>query len=168
MDDTATAVLAAGLARLGLIESPGALYDAPAENGGTRPEEQYRLYYMHGLGHGIGLEVHDPDQFYFSGKLDIGSAFTIEPGIYVRPNLLDIVPDTPRNREMLAHIRDAVVRYRSIGVRIEDDYAITAGGLEWLSRAPRELEEIEALMKNAPMPVGRNADLVNAYRDSLP
>jgi Xaa-Pro aminopeptidase len=168
MEEAADAALAAGLARLGLIESADATYDAPDDHGGTTPDLQLRLYYMHGIGHGIGLEVHDPDQFYFTGVLALGSVFTIEPGIYVRSNLLDILPDTPRNRALISRIRPAVEKYRNIGVRIEDDYAVTANGVEWLSRAPRELVEIEALMKNGAMPVGRDTNLVRSYRDTLP
>ncbi len=60
---------------------------------------------MHGLGHGIGLEVHDPDQYYFTGKVAPGSAFTIEPGVYVRANLLDILPKTPRNAQLAVEDR---------------------------------------------------------------
>jgi Xaa-Pro aminopeptidase len=142
MSDSATAVLARGLTQLGLIESPAATYETP-----SGPQPQYRLYYMHGLGHGIGLEVHDPDQFYYTGKLAEGSAFTIEPGIYVRDNLLDILADTPRNRVLIAKIRPAVEKYKNVGVRIEDDYVITSKGLEWISRAPREIAEIETLMR---------------------
>jgi len=143
MTDSANAVLAAGLARLGLIESPDATYET--SRGGKA--SQLQLYYMHGLGHGIGLEVHDPDQFYFTGTIGEGSAFTIEPGIYVRDNLLDIIPDTPKNRVMIAKIRPAVERFKNIGIRIEDDYIATEEGVEWISRAPREIGEIEALMR---------------------
>lgn len=143
MSDSADAVIAAGLARLGLIESPDATFES--SRGGQQP--QFRLYYMHGLGHGIGLEVHDPDQFYFTGTIGEGSAFTIEPGIYVRENLLETIPDTPKNRAMIARIRPAVERYKNIGVRIEDDYIATDKGVQWISRAPREIAEIEALMK---------------------
>ena len=89
----------------------------------------------------------DPDQFYYTGTLAEGSAFTIEPGIYVRENVLDILSDTPRNRALIAKIRPAVEKYKNIGVRIEDDYVITSKGLEWISRAPREIAEIEALMR---------------------
>jgi Xaa-Pro aminopeptidase len=141
--DSAAAVIAAGLARLGLIESPDATYDCGAGHGGSCP--QYRLYYMHGLGHGIGLDVHDPDQYDWS-RIEPGSAFTIEPGIYVRGNLLEILPDTPRNRALIARIRPAVERYRNVGVRIEDDYIATDRGVEWVSRAPRELADVEALL----------------------
>lgn len=146
MNDSATAVLAAGLARLGLIESPDATYDV-VSNGVVQQVPQYRLYYMHGLGHGIGLEVHDPDQFYYTGTIGVGSAFTIEPGIYVRENLLEVLDDTPRNRALVAKLSSVLPRYANIGIRIEDDYLVTDKGLEWISRAPREIAEIEALMR---------------------
>jgi Xaa-Pro aminopeptidase len=101
----------------------------------------------HGLGHGIGLEVHDPPRpWRGSGTFSVGDVITIEPGVYVSTRLLDILPDTPKNRAMIAKVRPAVERYHDIGVRIEDDYAITADGAEWLSRAPREIPEIEAEM----------------------
>jgi Xaa-Pro aminopeptidase len=144
MSDSATAVLAAGLARLGLIESADATYECGAD----RLCAQYALYYMHGLGHGIGLEVHDPEQFYFTGRIAAGSAFTIEPGLYVRSNLAEIVPDTPRNRAMIDKIRPAIKRYANVGVRIEDDYIATPEGVRRISNAPREAEEIEAIMRS--------------------
>ena len=164
MDDSSRAVVANGLARLGLIESASATYDcgSPAE-----PETcaQHRLYYMHGLGHGIGLEVHDPEQYYFTNIVAPGSAFTIEPGIYVRGNTLEIISDTPRNRQLKAKIANAVARYANIGVRIEDDYLVTDQGLEWISRAPREIAEIEALMKEPwSGPAARDAAVVEWYR----
>jgi hypothetical protein len=58
------------------------------------------MYYMHGLGHGIGLEVHDPEQYYYSATIAPGSVFTIEPGIYVREHVLEEMPATPHNREI--------------------------------------------------------------------
>jgi Xaa-Pro aminopeptidase len=152
MSDSANAVLAAGLAKLGLIESATATYDPP--NAGQRCERapasctQRALFMPHGLGHGIGLDVHDPAQYSLGpdAVLRPGDAFTIEPGIYVRGNILDNLPDTPKNRAMIAKIRPVVERYKNIGVRIEDDYIITPSGAEWISRAPREIAEIEAAM----------------------
>ena len=133
------------------------------ETGGSCP--QWTMYYMHGLGHGIGLDVHDPEQAHLpGGRVGVGSAFTIEPGIYVRANLLSIIPDTPKNRATIAKIRGAVERHANIGVRIEDDYIVTARGVEWISRAPREISEIEALMAQRwAGPPGRNAELVRMY-----
>jgi Xaa-Pro aminopeptidase len=168
MSDSASATLAAGLARLGLIESPAAVYDCDAD--GTRAQcPQLRLYYMHGLGHGIGLEVHDPDQYYFSRTIRPGSAFTIEPGVYVRANVLDVLPETPRNRALSARLRPVVERYKNIGVRIEDDYLVTERGVEWISRAPREIAEIERLMAGRYLgPAPRDPSLVETYRKVVP
>jgi Xaa-Pro aminopeptidase len=164
MSDSASAVMAAGLARIGLIESPNATYDCgPAQ----QPQQcsQLELYYMHGLGHGIGLEVHDPDQFYFTGTIAQGSAFTIEPGIYVRENLLEILPKTAKNDALIAKLRPAVEKYKNIGVRIEDDYIGTDKGVEWISRAPREIAEVEAMMKETLAEgTKRDASKVDWYR----
>ncbi len=77
-------------------------------------------YFIHGLGHWIGMDVHDVGDY--STPLAPGMVFTIEPGIYL--------PD------------------EGLGVRIEDDVLVTPGGAEWLSRsAPRATEDIERLMR---------------------
>src|SRR5215207_4009352 len=94
-----------------------------------------------------------------------GSAFTIEPGIYVREHVLEEMPDTPRNREVAAKLRTAVNTYRNIGVRIEDDYIVTDKGVEWISRAPREIDEVEAAMQGSYAgPPKRDPSLVEKYR----
>jgi Xaa-Pro aminopeptidase len=148
--DSARAVIARGAARLGLTEGVDATFDPPwADQCPAEPVRctQSFLYMAHGLGHGIGIEVHDPPRpWKDSGTFAPGNVFTIEPGFYVGTRLLDMLPDTPRNRAMTAKVRPAVQRYHDIGIRIEDDYAITATGVEWLSRAPREIGEIEAAM----------------------
>ncbi len=150
MSDSASAALAAGLTRLGLIEAPDATYDCSTD--GTTKCRQLSLFYMHGLGHGIGLEVHDPDRYSYDARtLEPGSVFTIEPGIYVRENVLDILPKTARNAALIEVLRPSVERFRNIGVRIEDDYIITRTGLEWITKSPREIAEIEAAMKRSRM-----------------
>ena len=78
-------------------------------------------YFIHGLGHHLGMDVHDVN---VPGRqrLEPGMVFTIEPGIYL-----------PQE---------------SLGVRIEDDVLVTAAGAEWLSgKAPRTTDEIERLMR---------------------
>jgi Xaa-Pro aminopeptidase len=149
----ADSVVARGLARLGLVEGADAEFDAPwAAQCTATPRlcKQYALFLPHGLGHGIGLEVHDPAMYYFDDRtLRDGDVFTIEPGVYVNPDVLKLLPDTPRNRALLARIRPAVERYAHVGVRIEDDFLVTTRGLERLSKAPREADEIEAAMARA-------------------
>jgi Xaa-Pro aminopeptidase len=121
------------LAKLGLITE-----NVPA---------QTRLYFMHGLGHPLGLQVHDvfdPDR-----KLEEGMVLTNEPGIYVRAN--DVTRSDVFGKltpEQQAGIRRALERYRGIGVRIEDDVLVTESGPKLLSGgAPRTIEEIERWMR---------------------
>ena len=146
--DTARAVEARGLAKLGLIESADATFDPPWAamcQANSAACTQAFLYMAHGLGHGIGLEVHDPPRYGGTGTFEVGQVFTIEPGVYISTKLLEMLPDTPKNRAMIAKVRKTVERYQNIGVRIEDDYVVTQNGIEWLSRAPREIAEIERL-----------------------
>jgi Xaa-Pro aminopeptidase len=88
-------------------------------------------YFIHGLGHPIGLNVHDPS---VPGRaLEPGMVITIEPGIYI--------PD------------------ENIGVRIEDDILVTETGAKNLSaRVPRTVEEIEKLMAEAKKNRGKERD----------
>ena len=168
MGQTAQRVVAEGLARLGLIESAGAAYDC-ARGGQVGKCPQVALFFLHGLGHGIGLDVHDPEQAYF-GAFQVGSAFTIEPGVYVRPDALDYLPDTPGNRALRTRLAPVVARYRNIGVRIEDDYFITPTGVERVTEgAPREIAGIEALMAQpSDWNRTRRPDVVEWYRGTTP
>ena len=149
--DSSIAVRAKGLVALGLAESETATFDPPWKvNCTATPVACTQTYFwmIHGLGHGIGLAVHDPAQYYYGDKtFKEGDAFTIEPGIYVSQAMLDALADTPRNRAFKAKVKDAVARYQNTGVRIEDSYIITDKGLERVSNAPREIDEIETVMK---------------------
>jgi len=155
--DSSVAIRAAGLARLGLIQSVDATYDPPVaegrqgRGGAAAPAalpRQSAFWMIHGISHGLGVAVHDYVQS--GGNYQVGDAFTIEPGIYISSRMLDVLPDTPRNRAFIAAVRGAVARFDMTGVRIEDDYAITSKGLERLSTAPREIAEIEAMMARRP------------------
>jgi Xaa-Pro aminopeptidase len=157
--DSIRAVVAAGLTRLGLVDSANAVIDAPAGFCGRTTEcRQWTLFMPHGPGHGLGLDVHDPAQWYYGDRrFGEGDAFTIEPGIYIRPGIVDILPDTPRNRTFVARVKPLLERYANIGVRIEDDYVVTATGVDRLSLAPREVKEVEDLMKHHGSPLVADA-----------
>jgi Xaa-Pro aminopeptidase len=152
--DSAVSVSAAGLARLGLVESPGATFDPPWPADCDRAPRSCRqaiLYTIHGITHGIGLEVHDPLQAYYDiGAFSVGDAFTIEPGLYVSLRQLEILPDTPRNRRFVVRVRPAVERYAGTGIRIEDNYVITDQGLERVTDVPRDIDDIEKLTRRGP------------------
>jgi Xaa-Pro aminopeptidase len=125
-------VLRAGLVRLGLVTEPT----------GT----QFKIWATHGVTHWIGMDVHDIGSR--TRPLEPGMAFVIEPGIYIREAALDDLPKTPANAAFVEKIRPIVQRYRNIGVRIEDSYLLTAGGLERLSATvPRTIQEVEGFLK---------------------
>jgi Xaa-Pro aminopeptidase len=155
--DSSEEVRARGLAKLGLIESVDASLDMPWRTdcvNSPRSCRQAMFWMIHGISHGIGLAVHDPAQFYGGNRtFQVGDAFTIEPGIYVSTAMLDALPDTPKNRTFIAKVRDAVLRFQNTGVRIEDDYIVTEKGTERISTVPREIEEIETLMRNRGRPI---------------
>jgi len=92
----------------------------------------YRPYYPHGVGHYLGLDVHDAGIYHERGEdflLRPGMVLTNEPGLY---------------------FRDRGSKFSGIGVRIEDDLLITDQGCEVLTQElPREIEEIEALRASA-------------------
>lgn len=139
-----------GLAALGLIEGPDATYDPPWPvdcQAAPRQCLQGMLFMIHGISHGIGLEVHDPARFYFSdGTYGVGDVFTIEPGLYINADVLALLPDTPKNQAFIGAVREVAQRYHQVGVRIEDNYVVTVDGMERLSEAPREVAEVEAAM----------------------
>ena len=122
--DVAVRVLAQGLIEFGLCKGS---VDKVIESG------DYRQFYMHRTGHWLGLDVHDAGDYKRDGawrKLEPGMALTVEPGCYIRPGAG--VP---------AH-------FANIGIRIEDDVAVTAKGNEVLTlAAPKTVADIEAWMR---------------------
>lgn len=94
---------------------------------------QHRRYYPHGIGHWLGMDVHDAGLYFKKGEprvLEENMCFTIEPGLYI-----------PANDTM------APERYRGIGIRIEDNLRITKNGSENMtSLVPKEIKDIESLM----------------------
>jgi Xaa-Pro aminopeptidase len=131
VQEVCDAVIRAGLLKLGLVT------DA---NG-----QQFKIWSTHGVLHHIGIDVHDVNT---GGPLEAGMTFVIEPGIYIREAALDNLPGTAENQAFIEKVRAMVQKYRNIGVRVEDSFLLTAGGLERLSEGvPRTIEEIEAFMK---------------------
>ena len=115
----------------GLLEL-GVLGGAPDE---LFEEQAYQPFYMHTTGHFLGLDVHDMGNYNVGGKprpLEPGMVFTVEPGLYFSV-------DNERIPEEL----------RGIGVRIEDDVALTSEGtVEILTEAiPKEIDDVEAWMR---------------------
>jgi len=90
-------------------------------------------FYVHKTGHWLGLDVHDVGDYQVDGhsrELEPGMVLTIEPGIYIRAD------DTSVPK-----------RWRGMGIRIEDDVAVTRDGPEVLTRAlAKTVDEIEELM----------------------
>lgn len=126
-------VIKAGLLRLGLITD-------------TRGD-QYRLWYTHGATHYIGIDVHDVGSR--TSALKPGMAFTIEPGIYIRPGALERLPRTPENIAFIDQVGPAVRSYADIGIRIEDSFLLEDNGLRNLSASvPKTIEAIEAFLRS--------------------
>ncbi|HET8781863.1 MAG TPA: Xaa-Pro aminopeptidase [Pyrinomonadaceae bacterium] len=117
-------VLTEGMVELGLLKGD------PEE---LIKEKKHEQFYMHGLGHMIGIDVHDVGKYYFgqdSRALEPGVVMTVEPGIYISPDTKDIPS-----------------QYLGIGVRIEDDVLCTNNGPRVLThKVPKQAEEIESLM----------------------
>lgn len=137
VDRAATAVIKAGLLKLGLITDPGS--------------NQHRLFFMHGTSHWLGMNVHDVGNY--GVKLEPGMVFTNEPGIYVRLDVLDLMPGgwKPEAWEKFKiAVRPAVEKYKGIGVRIEDDMLVTEGAPRWMTEAlPRKLSDVEKFIARA-------------------
>lgn len=110
-------------------------------------QEQVELYFMHGVGHPIGMFVHDV--FDRTRPFEPGMVVTIEPGLYVRRDDVEASEVFQKlGEEQQAAIRKALDRYEGIGVRIEDDVLITEGEPEVLSDGlPRTVEELEAFLE---------------------
>jgi Xaa-Pro aminopeptidase len=101
---------------------------------GVLESGSYKQFYMHRTGHWLGMDVHDVGDYKIGADwraLQPGMVLTVEPGCYIRP--ADSIPQALWN----------------IGIRIEDDVAITARGNEVLTEAaPKTVAAIEELMRH--------------------
>jgi len=117
-------IITQGLVRLGIMNGrPSQLIKS----------EAYRDFYMHRIGHWIGMDVHDVGDYKIDDDwrlLEPGMVTTVEPGIYISPS----------NKKVPK-------KWRGIGVRIEDDVLITRNGNKVLSAGiPKTIQEIESFM----------------------
>lgn len=118
-------IMIVGLHNLGILQ--GEIDTLIAENA-------HRPYFMHGLSHWLGLDVHDVGVYGVdrSRVLEPGMVLTVEPGLYIAPDA------------------DVPAEYRGIGIRIEDDILITEDGNENLTASVvKRADDIEALMAAA-------------------
>lgn len=125
-------MLTEGLVRCGLLKGdPKKLIE----------EKKYLQFYMHNLGHFLGIDVHDAGRYYFNGEsrpAEPGMVMTIEPGLYISPDTTNIPEEFNQ---------DVPEKYLGIGVRIEDDVLVTENGARVLThKVPKDPGEIEALM----------------------
>jgi len=116
-------VITEGLVRLGILQGD------PEQH---LKDKTYRKFYMHSLGHWLGLDVHDVGTYEANGaprELEAGMVLTIEPGLYIAPDA------------------DVDEQWKGIGIRIEDDILITDEGYENLTDGvPKSVQEIETLL----------------------
>ena len=95
--------------------------------------KEYKKYYPHGVGHWLGMDVHDVGLYEIDGesrKLEPGMCFTIEPGIYIP-----------------IHETSAPEELRGLGIRIEDDILITdKGHINMTEGCPKEVDELEMII----------------------
>jgi Xaa-Pro aminopeptidase len=122
--DASVRVITEGLLDLGLLK------------GGLKRQierETYREFYMHRVGHWLGLDVHDVGDYRVGDEwrqLEPGMVMTVEPGIYVSP-----------------HNTKVARKWRGLGIRLEDDVLVTAEGCDVLTAAvPKTIDGIEEQM----------------------
>ncbi|MDP6190298.1 MAG: aminopeptidase P N-terminal domain-containing protein, partial [Gammaproteobacteria bacterium] len=127
MQTAAVSVITQGLVDLGILQGdPDKLI----------ADEAYKPFYLHNVGHWLGMDVHDVGKYKLHDQwrpLQAGMVTTIEPGIYIAPDTADIDP-----------------QWLGIGVRIEDNILVTTTGHENLTRqVPVTVTEIESLMQQS-------------------
>jgi Xaa-Pro aminopeptidase len=122
--ETAVRIATEGMIDLGIVK--GGLEEA-------LEEEYFRDYYVHNTGHWLGLDVHDVGEYEIDGHsrvLEPGMTLTVEPGIYI-PESATAVDE----------------RWRGLGIRIEDNVAVTRDKADVLtSGICKTVEDIEGLM----------------------
>jgi Xaa-Pro aminopeptidase len=123
--DASVEVLTKGLVSLGLLKGKVSK---------LIKEEKYKQFYMHRIGHWLGMDVHDVGDYKLDKEwrlLEPGMVLTIEPGLYIP-----------------ADCQTVDEQWRGIGIRIEDDVLVTEDGYEILTNGvPKTIAEIESIMQ---------------------
>jgi Xaa-Pro aminopeptidase len=123
--EASVTVLTKGLVKLGLLKGRVAT---------LIKNEKYKQFYMHRIGHWLGMDVHDVGDYKINQEwrlLEKGMVLTIEPGLYIP-----------------ADCKTVDEQWRGIGIRIEDDILVTADGYEVLTcDVPKTIADIEQLMQ---------------------
>lgn len=136
LDSVMNAVLGNGLVHLNFIKQ----------------KDDLHIFTLHGFSHWLGLDVHDVGSTTVDGRsrpLVPGMVFTLEPGVYVRPDVFNKMKDINYTDDEIGRFKRTIQRYMNIGVRIEDDVVVTEDGCRILSAAaPRDIDAIEELMKH--------------------
>ena len=170
MHEAARRVLVEGLVALGLL--PRGVEESLAMH-------HYRVFYMHGTGHWLGMDVHDVGAYRLDRKprvLEPGMVVTVEPGLYIDPERESVtfhlreysedelwerrwrlgagaakrIEDEEKARAQTV-VHPVPAALRGIGVRIEDDVLITADGHEVLTAGtPKTVDEVERACAEAP------------------
>lgn len=125
--DFSIELLTEGMKKLGLLKGKTA---------DLIKKKEYLKYYMHGVGHYLGMDVHDAGRYFTdqqaknSRPFAPGMVLTVEPGLYIPPD-----------------DKSAPAKYRGIGIRIEDDVLVTKDGNRNLTKkVTKDADEIEAIM----------------------
>ena len=125
--DASVEVLTKGLVKLGLLKGTVSK---------LIKNEKYKQFYMHRIGHWLGMDVHDVGDYKVNQEwrlLQAGMVLTVEPGLYIPENCKSVDK-----------------KWRGIGIRIEDDVLVTKNGYEILTHeVPKTIAEIETLMAEA-------------------
>lgn len=125
--DASVEVLTKGLVKLGLLKGSVSK---------LIKNEKYKQFYMHRIGHWLGMDVHDVGDYKIHQEwrlLQAGMVLTVEPGLYI--------PEDCKSVDK---------KWRGIGIRIEDDVLVTKNGYEILTHeVPKTITEIETLMAEA-------------------
>ncbi len=159
LNATTRSVIQTGLAKLGLIPSADAKVQVLI-NGQLTEVPASGVWNIHGLGHWLGMNVHDVGNY--AAPMKAGMVYTNEPGIYIREDALVNLPDTPQNKAFIEKVSPIYEKYKNIGVRIEDDMLVTETGVEWMNKnLPRSIADIEAFMAAAPRQVTLSERIMN-------